>query len=124
LKPRRITVKAEPVPEVDAYDTGVPGLVVHRAIRWHGSALCWATCKTWNVTHEASGLGVCVFLPTRKEALRVARLLGELDIDWKMPEPILRATWRKHPHLLEAVRDIVWRGRLPRRPLAAEEERR
>jgi hypothetical protein len=124
VKPRRITVQAWPVPEVDAYDTGVPGLVVHRAIRWHESVLCWGTRNTWNVTHEASGLALCVCLPTRKEALRVARALGELDIDWRMPEPVLRATWRQHPDLLEAVRDIVWRGRLPRRPLAAEEERR
>jgi len=63
-----------------AYESGIPGLVVARAVNEVGRV------KThgWWVVHVASGYSVTHTdgVATRADAIRVGKLLGELPIDW------------------------------------------
>lgn len=74
-KPVRIRVRVvgDSFPEVDAYPTPTPGLMVHEALLTGG----------WMITHAASGCGVARF-GDPEAALAAATDLGTLA-DWTRP---------------------------------------
>ena len=88
----------------DGYDAGVPGLAVHRSKRVGGMG--------WTVTHAESGYAI---LParTKREALELARQLGEL-VDWTKSREVLqrntRVIGRCHAIAKRALRSTPTRG--------------
>jgi hypothetical protein len=69
----RLRLVGDIFPEVDAYPTPAPGLVVHKALEVDG----------WMITHAASGCGVSRF-GDPESALAAATDLGALA-DWTGP---------------------------------------
>jgi len=92
---------------VDAYPTGVPGLVAHREC-WVGTDGRRRAGRRWTLTHEASGWAIRFGLRSLGEARARAQALGRLGLDWTLPEAELRAVWEREPAVLEAVRAILY----------------
>lgn len=72
----RLTLAAGPGPEIDAFPTPVPGLVIHRTFGQPEDV--------YSVTQQASGAALAVRLPSPEAALGCAIDLGELA-DWTRP---------------------------------------
>ena len=81
--------------EAVAYETGVPGLVVHRA--QGNNPLAWV------VTHQGSGRAVLKKnLPRKRDALRAAEALRDVA-DWTLPAEELNTVSIRHA-LLDALK--------------------
>ena len=83
----RLVLGAGPGPEVDAYPTTVPGLVIHRTFGQPDDL--------YTVTQQHSGIAAVSSLPSPEAALGCAADLGELA-DWT--QPVDRAALRRARH--------------------------
>jgi len=72
----RLTMACGPGPEVDAWPTPVPGLVIHRTFGQPGDA--------WTITQQHSGVALAACLPSPEHALGCAMELAGLA-DWTGP---------------------------------------
>lgn len=73
--------------EIDADETGVPGLMTHRHVQ---------RPHLWTLTHEPSGFRVGPEYPTRKRALAAAQVLSSL-LDWTMSRTQVVRTFKSLP---------------------------
>lgn len=72
----RLTMAWGPGPEIDAYPTPVPGLVIHRAFGQPDDL--------YTITQQHSGVGLIIRLPSPEAALGAALELAGLA-DWTQP---------------------------------------
>lgn len=88
LKTRKRSKEKDRV-EIDAWDVGVPGLVVHRNTLVKADRTTLST-KGWAVTHVGSGLHVTsrAGVAKREDAVLLAELL-EPYANWAEPEKVI-----------------------------------
>lgn len=80
-----VVVAEDKTQEVEVYESSTEGLVVHRQVKYSPGKGEHRTTSKWQVTHEPTGLAMLSptkCLPRQKDALKMAKRLGELDVDW------------------------------------------
>jgi hypothetical protein len=95
--------------EVEAYTSGVPGLVVHRSYEWVPSTGEPVQNKTWQITHSRTGMSLLKgdqTLSTMKAAKHVAGLVEDAA-DWTDGSPVTLANRQEvMDRINQAIEDV------------------